>query len=91
MDILQLYDTILEENIELHLTGEISYEDDYIKWEYDGLGKTDEDMATHLDETYGTDKEILIEFLLEKRLNNSFNVNNLEVFDSSVIFFISEE
>ena len=31
------------------------------------------------------------EFLLEKRLNNSFNVNNLEVFDSSVIFFISEE
>ena len=91
MDILQLYDTILDENVELHLVGEISCEDDYIKWEYDGLGKTDEDMTIHLDETYETDKEILIEFLLEKRLNNSFNVNNVEIFDSSVMFFISEE
>ena len=91
MDILQLYDTILDENVELHLVGEISCEDDYIKWEYDGLGKTDEEMTIHLDETYETDKEILIEFLLEKRLNNSFNVNNVEIFDSSVMFFISEE
>lgn len=91
MDILQLYDTILDENIELHLVGDILCEDDYIKWEYDALGKTDENMETHLEETYENDKEILIEFLLNKNLNNSFNVNNVEIFDSSVIFFISEE
>ena len=91
MDILLLYDTILDENVDLHLVGDISYEDDYIKWEYDGLGKTDEDMATHLEETYETDKEILIDFIMQKGLTHSFNVNNIEVFDSSVIFFISEE
>lgn len=91
MDISELYDYLLENNVELHLIGDITCDSESIKWEYDGLGKSDEDMQAHLEETFDTDKEIIVDFLTEEDLLEMFFIHEPEINDSYITFLISEE
>ena len=92
MNISELFDLMLEENIDLELIGEISLDDDdSIKWEYDGLGKCDDDMEEHLQEVYDEDKGIIEDFLWDNSIDEDFFINEPDFDESSVYFYITEE
>jgi hypothetical protein len=92
MSILKLYDDLLENNIDLFLNGELHNEDDeLIKWEYDGLGKSDDDMQGHLNSVFENDKEIIREFLYDENIEDNYFLNEPHFDESYVFFNITEE
>lgn len=90
-NICDLHDLLLEENIDLHLVGTISFDDEVIKWEYDGFGKCDTDMEAHLQDVYDADKEVLFDFMVDNNIADYFFIHEPEFSDSFVITKISEE
>lgn len=86
-----LHDHLLEENIELLLVGEISFDGDMIKWIYDGLGKTNNDMESHLEDIMEKDVEVLNDLFIEESIDHLFFTHEPEFNDSVVFFYISEE
>lgn len=91
MTIFELNDFLLENNIELHLNGEFSCDGESIIWEYDGLGKSNENMEAHINDIFEQDKEILIEFFNDENLIDDFFIHEPEINDSYIKFFITEE
>lgn len=92
MNILELFNKILENNIDLDLIGDISYDDDdYIVWEYDGLGKCDDNMEEHLLDVYETDKEILEDYLVDLELEDYFFIHEPNFDESFTYFHITED
>ena len=92
MSILELHDSLLENNIDLDLIGEISIEnDELIKWEYDGLGKTGKGMEEHLTDVFEADREIIEDFLVDKKINDYFFINEPHYDESYIFFNLTEE
>lgn len=89
---MDIYDIYLElyDNLDDNLIGDIYYDDDLIKWEYDGLGKTEIDMDEHLNDVFKIDKDLIIKFLQENNLDNSFIINEPFWDESYVYFYITE-
>lgn len=90
MTISDLYDSMLDNNIDMKLVGEVSCDDETIKWEYDGLGKLVDDMETHLTSIYETDKETISDFFSEKNIEDSFFISELNIDESFITFEITE-
>lgn len=92
MDILELYDLLLDNNIDLDLVGEITYDNSgFIKWEYDGLGKTEKGMEEHLEDVFEADREIIEDFLADKKIDNYFMINQPNFDESYAFFHLTEE
>lgn len=91
MTIIDLFDYLMEDNIDLHLMGEISCDDEEINWIYDGLGNTNGGMETHLIDVYEEDREILNNFIFEKKQEGYFFIHEPEINESFITFKISED
>ena len=91
MTIIRLFDLLLDKNIDLKLIGDICCDDETIKCEYDGLGKTNEDMETHLMDVYEIDRETLTDYFMDINASESFFIQEPEIADSFIAFQISEE
>ena len=92
MSILELYDMLLNNNIDLDLVGDISIEnDELIKWEYDGLGKSDKNIQEHLSDVFDADKEIIEDFLYDNNIEDYFFINEPQFDESYVFFNLTEE
>ena len=87
MDILELYDLLLDNNNELDLVGEITYDNSgFIQREYDGLG-----MEEHLEDVFEADREIIEDFLADKKIDNYFMINQPNFDESYAFFHLTEE
>jgi hypothetical protein len=86
MHIAELYDLFLDEKINIDLNGELLFDNDLIKWEYDGLGKNENEMSEHLKDIYELDKETIEDFLRSIGIENTFQINEPN-FDESYVFF----
>jgi len=92
MNIEDLYNFILESNLELKLVGSIELsEDDEIKWDYDGLADIPDNMQTQLMDIYNCDLETLNDFLIDEKLNDDFRTIPPEISDSYISFTIIEK
>jgi hypothetical protein len=91
MNIDNLYDLLLENNVELAISGEIELEDESIKWSYDGLGRVLSEMNEYLEEIYFSDKNVLEEFLRDNNLEESFFFCEPDFDETLVSFYIYEE
>ena len=92
MDIAELYEFILESNLDLKLVGSLELSDaDDIKWFYDGLTDIPEDMETHLNDIYDTDLETLNDFLIDEKINEDFYTVTPEISESYISFSIVEK
>jgi len=92
MNILELYDYLINDGLNFDLIGEIFYDSDgLIKWEYDGLGKNDDEMNEHLHSVYESDKEMINDFLFELNCQKSFFINKPQFDESYVYFNITEK
>ena len=91
MSISELYDFIFDENIDLQVIGNISCDDETIKWEYDGLGNTDGDMEAHLEDICDTDKTTIEDFLSDNCIQDYFFIHEAEIAESFITFQITEE
>ena len=70
---------LLENNVDMALVGEISLEDESIKWLYDGLGCIACDVDEHLDDILETDTETINDFLTDNNLNDYFYIGQPEI------------
>lgn len=92
MSISELYDSMFENNIDLHLAGNIELLDcDEIKWSYDGLGDDYDNVAEHLTSIYEDDLDSIQDFLNEKNIIDNFSILPFELDDTLIWFSIVEE
>jgi hypothetical protein len=92
MDISELYDSIFENNVDLHLAGRIELLDcDEIKWSYDALGDDYDDVGGHLATIYEDDLDTIQDFLNEKNIIDNFSILPFELDDTLIWFSIVEE
>lgn len=91
MNIEDLYNKLLEDNVDMSLIGEIDIEEESIKWVYDGLGKDIAEMDEHLEECLETDKDTIDEYLLENKLDTKFYFGQPDVDETIISFYIYEE
>jgi hypothetical protein len=91
MSIDDLYDNLLNDNVDMTLSGEIEIEEESIRWTYDGLGKVFTEMEEHLGETLDTDRDTLDEFLLENKVTDKFYFGQPEINDTTIALYIYEE
>lgn len=91
MDIFKLYDTLFEYNIELKLVGEITLDDESIRWTFDGLCNVSQDMDVYLQENFDADKETIEDFLLEIDNIDRFYFDQPEISESIISAHIYEE
>lgn len=87
----ELYDILMESNIDLALVGDISLEDESIKWFYDGLGCVTCDIDEYLKDIFNTDAETIEDFLLDKNLDDYFYFGQPEINDTMIIVYMYEE
>ena len=90
-NINDLYEALLEDGIDLNLVGEISLEDENIKWEYDGISQSEYDMDVHLNDTFDADRDTLTEYIAENNIGSYFHIHEPEVDESIVTSDISEK
>ena len=91
MGIGELYDCIFENNVELQLVGEIELnENEELKWFYDGLGDSCEDMDAHLQDLQEEDMDVLDEFMRENKFSDDF-IFLLPEFDDTYVSFLVVE
>lgn len=88
MDIVEFYNIIYDNNIDLQLIGNIELIDDQIKWEYDALGDEYIDLETHLVSIYEIDYEIIKDYIEEKKLDAYITILPPEFDDIYVSFYI---
>ncbi len=90
MGILEFFDFIYENNVDLQLVGEIESEDDEIKWSYDALGDDYDDIDEHLHVILEDDLETFEDFIDEHNLSDSLTILPPEFDDTRVRFLIVE-
>lgn len=91
MSISELYDLLLENNVDMQLVGEISCDDEILRWEYDGLNHIEGEMEAHLMDIWETDEETIMDFLADRNVEHHFFINEPEIRDSFIICQITEE
>ena len=91
MSIDDLYDNLLNNNVDMELSGEIEIEEESIRWTYDGLGKVFTEMEEHLEETLYMDRDTLDEFLTENKVVDKFYFGQPEINDTTIALYIYEE
>jgi hypothetical protein len=87
----ELYDMLMESNIDLALVGDITLEDECIKWSFDGLGCITCDAEEHLEDIFSGDAETIDDFLLDKNLGDNFYFGQPEINDTIITVYIYEE
>lgn len=87
----ELYNEIMENNIDLALVGEIELGDECIKWVYDGLGNFSTEMDEHLNDVHEADMEIIGDFLSEKKIEDYFYFGLQEINDTIISSYIYED
>lgn len=90
-NIYDLYEALLEEGINLNLFGEITLEDENIKWEYDGISQSECDMDVHLNDIFDADRDTITEYFAENNISGYFYIHEPEVDESIVSTDISEK
>jgi len=91
MNIDNLYNKLLEDNVDMSLMGEIEIEEESIKWIYDGLGKDVSEMKEHLDECLEIDKDTIDEYLIENKLDTKFYFGQPDIDETIISVYIYEE
>ena len=86
-----LFEMLLNNNIDLALIGDIELEDESIKWSYDGLGSAPVEMEEHLEDTFETDKETINDFLYDKKIEENFYFGQPEIGETFIASYIYEE
>ena len=89
MNIFEIFETLIEDQINDSLYGDISFEDEMIKWEYDGLYKDDGDMQGHLEMVVDSDKTIIEEVLEECNVLDDLLITEPEIDETRISFEIS--
>lgn len=89
MDIFNIYEILIENLINDSLYGDISFEDEMIKWEYDGLYKDDGDMEGHLETVIDSDKTIIEEALEELGVLDDLLITESDIDETLISFEIS--
>ena len=91
MNIDDLYNKLLEDNVDMSLLGEIEIEEESIKWVYDGLGKDTAEMDEHLEECWETDQDTLEEYFLENKIDTNFYFGQPDIDETIISVYIYEE
>ena len=91
IDISQLYESILENNVDLHIYGDLELLDGEIKWSYDALGDEYDDVETHLQDICDDDLDTVRDFFSEKNIIDDFTILPTEIDDTQIRFSIVEE
>ena len=90
MGILEFFDFIYENNVDLQVVGEIESEDDEIKCSYEALGDDYDDIDEHLHVILEDDLETFEDFIDEHNLSDSLTILPPEFDDTRVRFLIVE-
>lgn len=93
MEINNVYDfyiLIVENNIDHNLIGDISFEEEIITWEYDGLSQIGFDIEIHLIDVFNSDKELLYDIMCENKIENEFYFHEPEIDETMISSYISE-
>lgn len=91
MGIIEFFDFIYENNIDLQLVGSIELDDDAIKWSYDALGDEYEIANDHLRVVLDDDVDTIEEFMDDHNIKDQFMFLPPEFDDTIVTLLIVEE
>lgn len=78
---------LMKEELANDLSGELIYDGNVLKWEYDGINNFCDDLEEHLDITAHEEKEMIEDFL---NSNGDFFVTEPETHDTFVYFYIEK-
>ncbi|MFW6219898.1 MAG: hypothetical protein ACOC33_03580 [bacterium] len=91
MSTFDFYNILNDNNIIKELTGDVELEDhEMIKWSYDCLGNTYEDLDDFLMSIYESDLEIIEDFIDDNDIEKEFKILNPEIIDTIISFSIVE-
>jgi hypothetical protein len=79
--------SVMEEEIGEKLNGELLFDGQMLKWEYDGIKHLHDQLEQHLDIVAHEDKEIIEDFLTD---HDDFIVSEPETHDTFVYFYIEK-
>ena len=86
MSTQELYD-LMNEEIATNLAGQLSFDGNVLKWEYDGLSHLYDGLEEHLDITSHEDKELIEDFLTDY---DEFVVTEPETHDTFTYFYVEK-
>ena len=91
MTIDDLYKKLSAKQFTKTLKGDLSFEDETIKWSFDGLlYQGDCAMEELLIDAASSDKELIVDLLNEQNASYEFNITEPEYDDPFVNFYITE-
>ena len=86
----ELYNLLIDSDIEENLLGEILFEDNSIKYFYDGLYRSTDNMNLHLKDVYNEDIDVIKSWLKSNNIKkNSLEITRPEYDDSYLSFEIN--
>ena len=88
MTIEDIYDLMINSDIEDNLLGEILFEDNSIKYSYDGLYRSTDNMKFHLKEVFSEDIEVIKNFLKENNCKKGLEITKPEYDEAFITFQI---
>ena len=86
----QIYDKLLDELLH-DINGDITYDGQVIKWEYDYIfneGLTYETEDEHLHRIYLDDFTLIVELVDEIDVDMETNISEYEIHDNKILFYI---
>jgi hypothetical protein len=84
MSTQELY-SVMKEELNGELSGELLYDGYTLKWNYDGIEHLHNELEEHLDIVSHEDKEIIEDFLTE---HQDFIISEIETQDTFTYFYI---
>lgn len=77
----------MKKKLEKKISGELTFDGSVIKWEYDALNHSYDDLDEHLDFVSNEDKEMIDEYL---KKHDDFLTTEIEIHDTFAFFYIEK-